>query len=92
VAGFWSFVNKKMNVWLKFNRARKIAKELQHKYFNLDYYCQDEELLEFKILEDLWSHPLYTDDMLLNIIWDDYDRLLWLQVGLNGIDSGLVPR
>lgn len=77
-----------MNIWLKFSRARIIAHYLQKKYFD-KHYGSPNNPLEFKILEDLWSHPLYTQDMSLNIIWDDRDRLLWLQVGLK---EGLVPR
>ena len=78
-----------MNTWLKLNRARRIANFLQIKYFDKPYGDIDNPL-EFKILEDLWFHPLHTSDMRLNIIWDDRDRLLWLQVGLK--DGGLVPR
>jgi len=77
-----------MNIWLKFNRARKIAEHLQKKYFNK--HCgKTNDPLEFRILEDMWSHPLYTNDMSLNIVWDQYDKLLWLQVGLK---EGHVPR
>jgi hypothetical protein len=77
-----------MNIWLKFNKARKIASFLQKKYFDEPYGDVD-DLLEFKILEDLWNHPLYIDEMYLNIVWDSCDRLLWVQVGLK---DGLVPR
>lgn len=76
------------NIWLKFKRARKIAEFLQKKYFDMPY-GDPENSLEFKILEDMWNHPLYEKDMSLNIFWDDRDRLLWLQVGPI---EGLVPR
>jgi len=76
------------NIWLKLNKARKIAEFLQKKYFDM-HYGRVEDPLEFKILEDLWSHPLHTGDMSLNIVWDERDRLVWLQVGTK---EGLVPR
>jgi hypothetical protein len=76
------------NFWLKLNKSRKIAYYLQAKYFDKPY-GKVTDPLEFKILEDLWNHPLYASDMILNIIWSDDDRLLWLQVGLK---QNLVPR
>lgn len=77
-----------MNIWLKFNKARKIASFLQKKYFDKPYGDVD-DLLELKILEDLWNHPLYMNEMYLNIVWDGCDRLLWVQIGLK---EGMVPR
>jgi len=77
-----------MNAWLKLSRARNIAEFLQKKYFDKPY-GDVSDLLELKIIEDLWNHPLYTEDMSLNIVWDDSERLLWLQVGTK---NGLVPR
>ncbi len=76
------------NAWLELGRARIIAEFLQKKYFDKPY-GDVSDLLELKILEDLWGHPFYTEDMWLNIIWDDRERLLWLQVGTK---DGLVPR
>lgn len=76
------------NVWLKFGKARSIAEALQRKYFDQPYGDVD-DLLELRILDDLWKHPFYTDDMSLNIIWDERERMLWLQIGFK---EGYVPR
>lgn len=76
------------NTWLRFSQARKLASFLQKKYFDMP--CGDiNNLLEMEILEDMWAHPLYLNDMRLNLFWDKRDHLLWLQIGYQ---EGLVPR
>lgn len=76
------------NIWLSISNARKIAIELQGKYFGLP--CGDsDDPLENQILEDLWNHPLNNGEMFLEVHWDDDDCLLWLQIGVGG---QIVPR
>lgn len=41
------------------------------------------------MIQDLWDHPLYTEDMWLNVHWDDFDCVCWVQIGT---DLDLVPR
>lgn len=77
------------NVWLACSNARKIAAELQTKYFGVPYGPVDDPI-EDQILNDLWNHPLNSGEMFLNIHWDDDNCLLWLQIGISGGD--LVPR
>lgn len=81
------------NVWLACANARKIASELQSKYFGVSYGPVDDPI-EDQILSDMWNHPLCDSDMFLNIHWDDDNCLLWLQVGIVGSmgGCGLVPR
>lgn len=76
------------NIWLSISNARKIAAELQGKYFGLPYGDSDDPL-ENQILEDLWNHPLCNGEMFLEVHWDDDDCLLWLQIGVGG---QIVPR
>lgn len=72
-----------MNIWLKAASARKIADELQRKYHGQPMEVEDE------IIESLWNHPLYADDMWLELHADDFGDVCWLQIGTGEL---LVPR
>ena len=72
-----------MNPWLQFAAARKIAAELQIKY------CGQPMSVEDDMIQDLWEHDLYTEDMWLNVHWDDFDLVCWVQIGTQ---HDLVPR
>jgi hypothetical protein len=77
-----------MNLWLKLAVARRIAAELQIKYCGVPY-GDDSEPIEDEMIEHLWSHPEFDEDMWLNVHWDDFECVCWVQVGV-GLE--LVPR
>jgi len=77
-----------MNFWLKLSVARRIAAELQINYCGI-HYGDDDDLIENEMMEYLWSHPEFDEDMWLNIHWDDFDCVCWVQIG---VDLELVPR
>lgn len=77
------------NPWLKLADARKIAVELQSKYFGKSKLSS----IVSHILVDLNNHPLYQNGMYLKVYWDDFDCLLWLQITPEGrLNNGIyVP-
>lgn len=77
------------NIWLSIANARKIAAELQIKYFGLPYKGESGFALEDEILQDLWNHPLSNNEMFLKVHWDEDGYLLWLQIGVG--DQIVVP-
>jgi hypothetical protein len=80
-----------MNLWLKLAVARKIASEIQIKYCGVPYGDDSygTSFVEDEMTEYLWNHPEYDADMWLNVHWDDFDCVSWVQVGV-GLE--LVPR
>jgi hypothetical protein len=66
------------NTWLNIAKAKKIVRYLKRKYMKRAVH-------EDLVLQSMWDHPLYTDDMWLNVIWDDYDRVIDIEVGVGGI-------
>ena len=68
-----------MNPWLELSNARKVAAELQQTYCGASIDIEDE------ILQEMWDHPLCPKRLnefswVLNIIWDDFDCVIWLQI------------
>lgn len=78
-----------MNHWLKLQTARKIAAEIQIEYCGEPQSDTDGALIEDEMILHLWHHPDYTDDMWLEVHWDDFGCVSWVQVGT---DQDLVPR
>jgi len=78
-----------MNHWLKLLTARKIAEEIQFKYCGNPQFDAKGAPIEDDMIQYLWDHPDYTDDMWLEVHWDDFDNVCWVQVGT---DQDLVPR
>lgn len=74
------------NIWLKLVKARKIAADLQRKYFGSSYRDDAGDPIEVDMLRELWSHD---GEMYLETHWDDDECLLWVQIGVGG---HLVPR
>lgn len=72
-----------MNYWLNLSVARRIAAQLQIKY------CGQPAAIEDAMLDDLWDHPEYTEEMWLNVHLDDFDCICWVQIGT---ENDLVPR
>ena len=72
-----------MNPWLELSDARKVAADLQVKWFGEPYEKEDD------MIQELWDHPLYRDDWALNVIWDDFDCMVWLQISTS---YGYVPK
>jgi len=66
------------NTWLNIGKAKKIVRYLKKKYIKKAVH-------EDLILQAMFDHPLYTDDMWLNVIWDDYDRVMDIEVGVGGV-------
>lgn len=66
------------NTWLNIAKAKKIVRYLKRKYMKRAVH-------EDLVLQSMWDHPLYTDDMWLNVIWDDYDRVIDIEVGVGGV-------
>jgi len=69
------------NIWVTCSNARKIAFELQSKYFGLPQGSFDDPLVD-RIVHDLWNHELNNGEMFLDVYWDDNKCLLWLQIGI----------
>jgi hypothetical protein len=78
-----------MNHWLKLLTARKIAEEIQVKYCGRPQIDASGMFTEDGMTQHLWDHPNYTDDMWLEVHWDDFDCVCWVQIGT---DQDLVPR
>jgi len=78
-----------MNHWLKLVKARSIAAEIQVQYCGHPMFYEDGKPSEDAMLQYLWDHPDYTDDMWLEVHWDDFDQMTWVQVGTS---QDLVPR
>lgn len=81
------------NLWFTFSNARKIADELQIKYFGR-HRGHSPYMLESELIEDFFQHPLNDGDMFPIIHWDDLDCFLWIQVGIGSTprEGYLVPR
>lgn len=81
-----------MNFWLQLAVARNIAKELQVKYCG-QHYGPDDNLIIDEMLQYLWDHKSYNDDMFLIIHWDDFDCVSWVQISVeNGCIQTCVPK
>jgi hypothetical protein len=37
------------------------------------------------MLQSFWDHPLYTDDMWLNVIWNEDDSIADIEIGVGGV-------
>lgn len=78
-----------MNHWLKIKAARDIAAEIQVGFCGQPQFDGNGRPTEDDMIQYLWDHDEYTDDMWLNVHWDDFDCVSWVQVGTEG---DLVPR
>ena len=65
------------NVWLSLKRARMIAQDLMNKFGGLAVH-------EDHIIEALWNHPLYEDQMWLDVDWSNFDEVVGIHVGVEG--------
>lgn len=88
-----------MNIWHQLSIARRIAAEIQIKYCGR-HYCGHGEIaidhidhierhIEDEMIDYLWNHPESDEDMWLNVHWDDFDCVCWVQIG---VGNQLVPR
>lgn len=68
------------NVWLSLKRARIIAHDLEEQFLGS---VSHEDL----ILEAMWTHPLYEDQMWLDVDWNDEDEVVEIHVG---IEVGII--
>jgi hypothetical protein len=66
------------NTWLNIGKAKKIVRYLKRKYMKRAVH-------EDLIIQAMWDHPLYMEDMWLNVHWDDDDRVYDIEVGVGGI-------
>lgn len=66
-----------VNVWLSLKRARMIAQDLYNEFEGLPVH-------EDHIIEALWNHPLYEDQMWLDVDWGDNDEVIDIHVGIDG--------
>lgn len=78
-----------MNYWLKLVTARAIAAEIQLAYCGKPQFDENGKPTEDDMTQYLWDHPDYTDDMWLEVHWDDFDCVTWVQVGTS---EDIVPR
>jgi hypothetical protein len=78
-----------MNHWLNIQAARRIAEEIQIKYCGQPEFNDEGIPIEDEMIQHLWDHPDYTDDMWLNTHWDDFGNVSWVQVG---VIQDIVPR
>lgn len=78
-----------MNHWLKLLKARKIAGEIQVKFCGQPEFNAQGIPIEDSMIQYLWDHADYTDDMWLEPHWDDFGNVSWVQIGT---DQDLVPR
>jgi hypothetical protein len=83
----------KQNHWMKLAAARKIADELQRKYCGHSLLKdEDSNILtwtEDEMFEYFCSHQDWDEEMWLNVHWDDFECVSWVQVGVH---EDLVPR
>lgn len=63
------------NTWLNIGRARRVLY-----YLKLNYLSKivDEQI----IFQSFWEHPLFADDMWLNLIWGDDGSLVDIEIGV----------
>ncbi len=64
-------------MWLSLKRARLIVEDLEDEFLGLIVH-------EDHIIQALWDHPLYEDQMWLDVDWDDVDRVIGIHVGVSG--------
>jgi len=66
------------NLWLKLHKARQLSLYLNSMF-------RGEMALEDMILEEMWKHPWYEEDMWLNVDWcgeyDEYVNCIEIGVG-----------
>lgn len=68
------------NVWLSLKRARMIAKDLLKKFKGRVVHDYDYD----HIVEAMWNHPLYEDQMWLDVDCNDHDQVVDIHVGIAG--------
>lgn len=62
------------NFWLGVKKARTIAQFLNQKY-------RGRVVHEDEILDDMWGHHLYLDEMWLNVHWRNDDSVDEIEIG-----------
>ena len=63
------------NIWLSRRRAKIIVQDLEEQFLGA-IGCEDQ------IQEALYAHPLYDDQMWLDIDWDYGNRVIGIYIGI----------